>query len=95
MYSRYSAEQLLACRRLAIEQNEKLFEQANALSRNASDILDQPDFDSEKFLEYLQQRDKADALFREALTHIVLLNEQFPPLPGPPADRSIDDSVSP
>ena len=78
MYSHYSPAQRLACRRLAMEQNERLFEQANALSRYASGLLDQPNFDSEKFLEYLQQRGKADALFRQALDHIVLLNEQFP-----------------
>lgn len=87
MNSRYSAEQLLACRRFAMEQNEKLFEEANALNRHASDMLDQADFDSETFLEYLRCRGKADALFRQALAHISLLNEQFPPLPVTPTHR--------
>ncbi|MBZ9780953.1 hypothetical protein K9857_05245 [Pseudomonas sp. REP124] len=90
MHSRYSAAQLLACRRFAMEQNKKLFEEANALNRCASEMLEQPDFDSEKFLEYLQQRGKADAMFRQALDHISLLNEQFPPLPVSSRERAVD-----
>jgi hypothetical protein len=84
MYSRYTTDQLIACRCLAMEQNKKLFEEANALSRAAFDLLDRPDFDSEIFQQYLQLRGKAEALFREALDHLTLLNEQFPPLPTRP-----------
>lgn len=85
MYSQYSSAQLAACRCLAMEQNKKLFEEANALSRCAFDMLDQPDFDSEKFHQYLQLRGKAEALFREALDHFALLNEHFPPLSNRPS----------
>jgi uncharacterized membrane protein len=81
MYSEYTTAQLIACRRLAMEQNKKLFEKANALSRCAFDLLDSPDFDSETFHHYLRLRRKAEALFREALDHLILLNEQFPPMP--------------
>jgi uncharacterized membrane protein len=88
MYSQYTTAQLLACRCLAMEQNKKLFEEANALSRAAFDLLDQPDLDSEKFHRYLQLRGKAEALFREALDHLTLLNEHFPPLPTRPVSSS-------
>jgi uncharacterized membrane protein len=71
--------QLNACRRLAMEQNQKLFAQANTLSRDAFDLLDHPDFDSERFDEYLQLRRKAESLFREAIEHLSVLNREFPP----------------
>lgn len=78
MYSQHPNTHLLACRRLAIEQNEKLFEEANALNRFAINLLDRPDLDGEMFLQYLQLRGKVDALFREALDHLSLINQQFP-----------------
>ncbi|RKS27522.1 hypothetical protein BJ917_0372 [Pseudomonas sp. WPR_5_2] len=78
MYSQHTTTHLMACRRLAMEQNEKLFEAANTLNRSAIDLLDRPDLDSEMFLHYLQLRGKAEALFREALDHLSLINEQFP-----------------
>ena len=81
MHLQYTNAQLLACRCLAIEQNKKLFDEANAISRAAFDLLEQPDLDSEKFQRYLQLRRKAEALFYEALDHLTLLNENFPPLP--------------
>lgn len=68
-----------ACRRLAMEQNQKLFTQANLLSREAFDLLEHPDFDSERFDEYLQLRRKAESLFREAIEHLSLLDREFPP----------------
>ncbi|MFJ3370580.1 hypothetical protein [Pseudomonas sp. NPDC086251] len=70
--------QILACHCLAMEQNKKLFERANALNRRASELLDLPDLDSEKFLHYLQLRGKAEAQYRDALEHLELLNTQFP-----------------
>lgn len=77
--SNYSADQIIACRRIAMEQNRRLFEEANALNRSALDLLDRSDFDSEMFLVYLQLQEKAKKRFREALEHITLLNEHFPP----------------
>lgn len=84
MYSQHKNTHLIACRRLAMEQNEKLFEEANALNRSAIELLDRPDLDSELFLQYLQLRDKAEARFREALDHLSLINEQFPALSNEP-----------
>ncbi|EJM00378.1 hypothetical protein PMI18_03106 [Pseudomonas sp. GM102] len=84
MYSQHTNAHRTACRRLAMEQNEKLFEEANALNRSAFDLLDRPDLDSEMFLQYLQLRGKADAKFREALDHLSLINEQFPALSNEP-----------
>ncbi|MFY0727249.1 hypothetical protein [Pseudomonas sp. NFX15] len=82
--------QLLACRRLAMAQNEKLFEEANALNRSAHDLLDRPDLDSDLFLHYLQLRGKAEAMFREALEHLSIVNEQFPPVPVRTVPRSLE-----
>lgn len=81
--------QLIACRRLAMAQNEKLFEEANALNRSALDLLDSPDLDSDMFLHYLQLRGKAAARFREALEHLLIVNEQFPPIPVRTVPRSL------
>ena len=88
MYSQRTNAPLTACRRLAMEQNEKLFEEANALNRSAIDLLDRPDLDSEMFLQYLQLRGRADAKFREALDHLSLINEQFPALSNEPETLS-------
>ncbi|KRP65729.1 hypothetical protein [Pseudomonas orientalis] len=68
----------MACRQLAMEQNQKLFDEANALSRSAFDLLECADFDSEKFDQYLRLRAKAEALFREAIEHLGVLNTHFP-----------------
>lgn len=73
---------MMACRQLAMEQNQKLFNQANALSCSAFDMLDRPDFDSEGFDEYLRLRGKAEALFREAIDHLGVLNKHFPAAPA-------------
>jgi len=78
MYSQHTNTHLMACRRLAIEQNEKLFEEANVLNRLAIKLLERPDLDGEMFLQYLQLRGKADVRFREALDHLSLINQQFP-----------------
>ncbi|MEB2518759.1 hypothetical protein SOP85_25525 [Pseudomonas sp. YuFO20] len=88
--SNYSADQIIACRRVAMEQNRKLFEEANAINRSALDLLDRSDFDSEMFLVYLQLQEKAKHLFREALEHITLLEEQFP---SPQLQNTIDGSA--
>lgn len=69
---------VMACRQLAMEQNQKLFYEANALNRSSFDLLEQPDLDSEMFDEYLRLRGKAEALFREAIDHLGVLNKHFP-----------------
>ncbi|SDV04187.1 hypothetical protein [Pseudomonas vancouverensis] len=87
MHSPHAATRFNACRHLAMEQNEKLFEEANVLNRSALDLLDRPDLDDEMFLDYLRLRDKAHALFQEALDHLSLINEQLPPLREPRLSR--------
>jgi uncharacterized protein VirK/YbjX len=69
---------LMACRRLALEQNQRIFHEANAINCSAGVLLDRPDLDCEIFDEYLRMRRKADALFREAIDHLKLLNQVFP-----------------
>ena len=69
---------VMACRQLAMEQNQKLFYEANALNRSSFDLLEQPDLDSEMFDEYLRLRGKAEALFGEAIEHLGVVNEHFP-----------------
>lgn len=93
MHFQYTNAQLLACRCLAMEQNKKLFDEANALSRAAFELLEQPDLDSEKFQRYLQLRRKAETLFYEALDHLTLLNENFPPLPAQPLMETSDSQI--
>jgi hypothetical protein len=75
--SNYTADQIIACHRLAMEQNQKLFEEANAINRSALDLLERSDFDSEMFQVYLQLQEKAKKRFGEALEHITLLNQHF------------------
>ncbi|MNN16395.1 hypothetical protein D3C76_791370 [compost metagenome] len=93
MHSQYTNAQLLACRCLAMEQNKKLFDEANAISRAAFELLEQPDLDSDKFQHYLQLRRKAETLFCEALDHLILLNENFPPLPVQKQTEACDSSL--
>ncbi|MBI6632922.1 hypothetical protein YA0871_09620 [Pseudomonas paralactis] len=76
---------LIACRQLALEQNQKLFDQANAISREAFELLDHPDFDSEMFDQYLHLRAKAESLFKEAIEHLSVLHTHFSPLSSPVA----------
>lgn len=78
MQYNHTHTQMMACRQLAMEQNQKLFNEANALSKSAFDLLEHPDFDSEMFDEYLRLRGKAEALFGEAIEHLSVVNEHFP-----------------
>ena len=48
------------CRAFALEQNHRLFHQANALSQCALDLLDAPTLDAEAFAHYQALRRKAD-----------------------------------
>ena len=84
MYSHTTIAQRVACRDLALEQNQRLFEKANALNQTARDLLDHPDLDGEMFFKYLHLRDKANVRFREALDHLLLINETFQGLASDP-----------
>lgn len=78
MQYNHTHTKMMACRQLAMEQNQKLFNEANALSKSAFDLLEHPGFDSEMFDEYLRLRGKAEALFGEAIEHLGVVNEHFP-----------------
>ncbi|MGE8186642.1 hypothetical protein [Pseudomonas sp. NPDC086278] len=76
-----SPEQIKACRAFALERNRQMFEEAQALSRCAFEMLDGGDLDLERFDQYQAMRRKADLKFQEAIEHLQLLNEDFPPIP--------------
>lgn len=83
-------EETSACRAFALERNRQLFEEAQALSRNAFELLEGSELDAEQFDRYQAMRHKADLKYEEAIEHLRLLNEDFPPKPmtGHPAHRS-------
>ncbi|WP_223512399.1 hypothetical protein [Pseudomonas sp. GL-B-19] len=76
-----SPDQIKACRALALERNRQMFEEAQNLSRCAFELLDGGDLDVELFDRYQALRRKADSKFQEAIEHLQLLNEDFPPIP--------------
>lgn len=63
------------CRAFALEQNHRLFHQANALSQCALDLLDAPTLDAEAFAHYQALRRKADLKFAEAIDHLRLIQQ--------------------
>ena len=76
-----SPEQIKACRALALERNHQMFREAQDLSRCAFEMLDGEELDMELFDRYRALRRKADLKFQEAIAHLRLLNEDFPPIP--------------
>lgn len=76
-------DEITACRTFALERNRQLFEEAQALSRCAFDLLEGSDLDLEQFDRYQAMRRKADMKFEEAIEHLRLLNEDFPPATRP------------
>ncbi|AKA24369.1 hypothetical protein [Pseudomonas chlororaphis] len=77
MYSPHQRFQLRACRAFALEQNQRLFRHARALSAQAFALLDDARLDSETFEQYRHLRDKAEARFQEAIEHLRLINRDF------------------
>ncbi|MFJ2709453.1 hypothetical protein ACIOZM_01025 [Pseudomonas sp. NPDC087346] len=73
--------QIKACRAMALERNRQLFEEAQALNRAAHELLEGHDLDIEEFEHYRAMRKKADLLFAQAIEHLCVLNEDFPPIP--------------
>ncbi|SDY39767.1 hypothetical protein [Pseudomonas sp. NFIX28] len=69
--------QLRACRKFALEQNQRLFNQARALNARAYELLESPQLDSETFEQYRGLRRKAEAKYREAIEHLCLVNRDF------------------
>lgn|GEM_PF-1033001 len=76
-----SPDQIKACRTFALERNRQMFEEAQLLSRCAFEMLEGGDLDVELFERYRALRKKADQKFEEAIEHLRLLNEDFPPIP--------------
>lgn len=75
-----TSEEIKACRALALERNHQMFEVAQALNRSAFGLLEDSDMDVELFDRYQAMRRKADLKFEEAIGHLRLLNETFPPV---------------
>ncbi|MGF0237981.1 hypothetical protein ACQR3P_03695 [Rhodococcus sp. IEGM1300] len=74
-------DEIKACRAFALERNRKMFEEAHALSRQAFELLEGSELDFELFDRYQAMRRKADLKFEEAIEHLRVLNEDFPPIP--------------
>jgi hypothetical protein len=74
-------DEIKACRAFALERNRQMFEEAEALSRSAFELLEESDLDGELFDRYQAMRRKADLKFEEAIGHLRVLNEDFPPIP--------------
>lgn len=73
--------QIKACRTLALERNQQLFEEAQTLNRQAHELLEGHDLDFKKFDHYQALRRKADMKFEDAIEHLCVLNADFPPIP--------------
>jgi len=82
--------QIKACRALALERNRQLFEEAHELNRAANALLEQTPTDFERFEQYRALRKKADAKFEDAIDHLWVLNEDFPPIPA-----AVQNAVTP
>ncbi|WP_243243205.1 hypothetical protein [Pseudomonas atacamensis] len=82
--------QIKACRALALERNRQLFEEAHELNRAANALLEQTPTDFERFEQYRALRKKADAKFEDAIDHLCVLNEDFPPIP-----TAVQNAVTP
>lgn len=88
-------DEIRACRAFALERNRQMFEEAQALCRSAFELLEGGDLDGELFDRYQAVRRKADLKFEEAIEHLRVLNEDFPPIPmsvAPPHGVSPQES---
>lgn len=72
--------QIKACRALALERNRQLFDNAHTLNRAANQLLEVENLDMEQFEHYRALRKKADLMFEDAIDHLCVLNEDFPPI---------------
>ncbi|MHC8401114.1 hypothetical protein ACYZTX_17015 [Pseudomonas sp. MDT1-17] len=75
-----TSDEIKACRAFALERNRQMFEEAQALSRSAFALLEGSDMDVELFDRYRAMRRKADLKFQEAIEHLRVINEDFPPV---------------
>ncbi|AZC18386.1 hypothetical protein [Pseudomonas sp. CMR5c] len=77
MYSTHQSLQLRACRKFALEQNQRLFKQAHDLNRKAYALLEQAQPDLDTFERYHLLRNKAEERLHEANEHLLLINHEF------------------
>ena len=73
-----SRDEISACRAFALDRNRHLFEEAQALSNSAFELLEGGNLDAKRFDRYQAMRRKADLKYEEAIEHLRLLNEDFP-----------------
>lgn len=69
--------QILACRKFALEQNERIVRQAHALNTQAHELLSHAHPNIDTFEQYHLLRHKAEEKFQEAAEHLSLVNENF------------------
>lgn len=77
MYSIHQRLQARACRKLALEQNQRLLKQAHTLNSQAYALLDKVRPDLDTFEQYHLLRNKAEEKFQEANEHLQLVNREF------------------
>ncbi|ROL89287.1 hypothetical protein [Pseudomonas chlororaphis] len=90
MNSTHQRFQIRACHKLALEQNQRLFNQARALNAQAYELLENGRLDIDTFERYRRLRNKAEAKQREAIEHLRLVNQEFAELESRP--KSTPDS---
>lgn len=69
--------QVRACRKFALEQNERIVRQAHALNAQAHDLISQAHPNIDTFEQYHLLRQRAEEKFQEAAEHLRLVNEDF------------------
>jgi len=77
-----------ACRQLALEQNQRLLDQAYALDHSAFTLLERPGLDARRFDRYQMLRRKAAERYMEALEHRGVIERAFSDSLAGPQDRS-------
>ncbi|CAI8756665.1 hypothetical protein [Pseudomonas chlororaphis] len=87
MNSTHQRFQIRACRKFALEQNQRLFNQARALNAQAYELLEDAHLDIETFEQYRRLRNKAEARLREAIEHLRLVNQEFAELETRPKSK--------
>ncbi|BAO63029.1 MULTISPECIES: hypothetical protein [Pseudomonas] len=87
--------QIRACRKFALEQNQRLFRQAQALDSQAYGLLDQEHLEIDTFERYRLLRNKAQAKYQEAVEHLRLINREFVDPQSPQDHSTFADTAQP
>lgn len=70
--------QRMACRHVALEQNERLFLRASDLERRADALLEHPQLDALLFHDYQKLKALACQQYVEAIAHREVIERDFP-----------------